>query len=122
MSKNNLLNRLKHFKLTKSRKNILKIASLVTYTLTILIISFLNLADYITPKKVLGAQIDMNTEKLNELRTSEKFWESFLNQNPTYLDGWIELTRIETEIGNRDKAETALIKARHINPNLEKLQ
>ena len=61
----------------------------------VLILSYFNLKSYFSSSQVLGAQT--NTEQPNE--KAKLFWEDFLNKNPTYFPGWIELARIEKERG-----------------------
>ena len=38
-----------------------------------------------TPKKVLGVETQIDLE--------EKFWQEFLDKNPNYIPGWIEIGR-----------------------------
>jgi len=45
-----------------------------------------NLNSYLTPKKVLGAEVEDN---------NEEFWIKFLAKNPNYIPGWIELKRYD---------------------------
>jgi hypothetical protein len=50
------------------------------------------------------------------------FWEGFLKQNPTYLKGWLELTNLEIERGNKAAANLYLEKAKSIEPNSEEIK
>jgi uncharacterized secreted protein with C-terminal beta-propeller domain len=56
-------------------------------TLFVLLLSAANIEYYQTPKKVLGVETQDNS--------SEKFWQEFLNKNPDYLPGWIEIGRMD---------------------------
>jgi len=91
--------------------NLLFLLSCVTVVAILLLTSF-NLTNYLVPKKVLGTEID-TAEVLKE----KDFWNEFLAKNPTYYDGWIELSKIESELGDTQKAKDCLDKAREINPN-----
>lgn len=53
----------------------------------LLLLSALNIENYLAPKKVLGAEIEDNSQ--------EGFWEDFLSKYPTYIPGWIELGRYD---------------------------
>lgn len=53
--------------------------------ITLLLLSALNIENYLAPKEVLGVE----TEK----PSSEEFWSKFLTENPDYVPGWIELER-----------------------------
>lgn len=64
----------------------------------------------------MGAQ----TETKSNL-SEESYWKEFLSNNPTYFDGWIELTNIEIVTGNKDAANKAFLAAEKINPNSDKI-
>lgn len=55
-------------------------------TITILLLSALNIENYLTPKEVLGIKTEDNTDK---------FWTDFLSKNPNYIPGWIEMGRLD---------------------------
>lgn len=57
-----------------------------TATITLLLLSALNIENYLTPKEVLGIETE-NKE--------EAFWNEFLEKNPDYIPGWIELGRLD---------------------------
>lgn len=61
---------------------------LIIYVLCLLslLLSSVNISRFLTPKKVLGVA----TEKKI---TEKEFWEDFVNKNPNYIPGWIELGR-----------------------------
>lgn len=85
--------------MSKSKKN--KYLSIYIFSILIFLLSLININSYlfsnkITPAstKVLGAEIANN---------DAIFWYDFLQKNPTYIPGWLE-------IGRPDKA-------RAIDPN-----
>ena len=55
--------------------------------LFILILTAANIENYQTPKKVLGAETQINT--------TDKFWQDFLIKNPNYIPGWLEIGRTD---------------------------
>ncbi|KKS96207.1 MAG: hypothetical protein UV71_C0001G0081 [Microgenomates group bacterium GW2011_GWC1_43_13] len=55
--------------------------------LFVLLLSAANIESYQSPKKVLGAESQVNS--------NDKFWEEFLEKNPDYIPGWIEVGRID---------------------------
>jgi len=58
-----------------------------TSIIFVLLLTFVNIKNYLTPKKVLGAETQV------DLR--QDFWNNFLSQNPNYIPGWIELGRMD---------------------------
>jgi hypothetical protein len=63
--------------------------------LFVLLLASANIESYLSPKKVLGAETQINS--------NESFWNDFLSKNPDYIPGWIEIGRYD--------------KAREIDPN-----
>ena len=59
--------------------------------------------------QVLGSQVDLEKER--------QFWTNIVTDSPTYRDGWLELAKIEDEMGNHDTAEKYQLKAVQIDPN-----
>lgn len=55
--------------------------------ITLLLLSALNIKNFLTPKAVLGIE-DVNT-------INENYWKEFLVDNPDYIPGWIELGRFD---------------------------
>jgi hypothetical protein len=55
--------------------------------ISVLFMTSLNIKNYLTPKKVLGANIQVDR--------SQNFWQDFLVRNPNYIPGWIEAGRID---------------------------
>lgn len=79
-----------------SAKRVNKVAKelfIYVFLLFILLLTSINIGNYLAPKetKVLGSE----TENKEEV-----FWQDFLNKNPDYIPGWIEMGRTDkvTEI------------------------
>lgn len=70
---------------------------IIVAALFVLLLSATNIESYQEPKKVLGAETQVNLD--------DKFWEEFLNKNPDYIPGWIEIGRMD--------------KVKEIDPNYE---
>ncbi len=86
------------------------------FVLIVMLISLLNVKSIFTKPKmeVLGATDTVKEEIM--------FWEGFLKESPTYMAGWVELTKLEIERGNIDAARLYFDKAQTINPNSEILE
>lgn len=69
--------------------------------ITLLLLSALNIENYLAPKEVLGIEIETGDR-------DREFWEIFLKQNPDYIPGWVELGRWD--------------KVKQIDPNFPSLQ
>jgi cytochrome c-type biogenesis protein CcmH/NrfG len=80
-----------------------------------------NMNSYIKTNNVLGAGSKIPDETPQMLINQKEYWNGFLNEHPTYVDGWIELTRINLEQGNYEKAKEAYQKALFISPNSPKV-
>lgn len=68
-------------------------------------------------KRVLGAQ----TVAVRAAEKERGFWLNFLDENPTYLEGWVELAVLEYNEGNMEAADEYYLKAKSIDPNSDKL-
>lgn len=78
--------------ITKKKKN--KILKEVGFLIVIVLVLFLasfNIAEFLRPKKVLGAQTQASTSSQNE----QAFWTEFLSSNPNYIPGLIEVGDIQ---------------------------
>ena len=63
-------------------------------SLILLTLSFINIGNIFSHKKVLG----IKTEETTAQQSAQKFWGNFLKNNPNYIPGLIE-------VGNFDKAK-----------------
>ena len=59
--------------------------------LFLLLLTSVNIQDFLTPKKVLGAQTNISAQADKE----NLFWNEFLSKNPNYIPGWIETGRTD---------------------------
>ncbi len=55
------------------------------------------------------------------MQEEKAYWEKIVSENPTYMDGWIELSRIYKSLGDAELSQKAVLEARKINPNSDKL-
>lgn len=68
----------------------------LTLTILIILLSIYNLQNLNNPiNKVLGASVDISKIESDK---EKLFWEEFQKNNPTYIDGWLELGRIDKVI------------------------
>lgn len=58
---------------------------------------------------------------VDQLQEERIYWENVVTENPTYMDGWIELSRIYKSLGDAESSQKAILEARKINPNSDKL-
>jgi len=49
------------------------------------------------------------------------FWQNFVNSNPSYFDGWVELSTLKLESDDIQGSLFAYQKALEINPNSTRL-
>jgi cytochrome c-type biogenesis protein CcmH/NrfG len=90
--------------------------------IVIALLASVNLNQFIKTKDVLGAGSKIADESPQMLTNQKKYWNDFLTIHPTYLDGWIELTRIYLEEGNPVKARESFDRAFEISPNSRKIE
>lgn len=104
-------------KATKNKQSLLFLSYIAVGVLLGLSIS--NLQLYFNYKNTPLPQV--LGERSDQLNEDKRFWQDFVSDNPTYLDGWIMLTKVNLELGNLEEAKVAFEKARIINPNSEKV-
>lgn len=76
-----------------SAKGVNKVAReilIIVSALFVLVLTSINIENYLSPVKVLGAEIQADSK--------EVFWTEFLNKNPEYIPGWIEIGRTDKVI------------------------
>lgn len=54
--------------------------------ITLLLLSALNIENYLAPKEVLGIETESGDREI-------EYWNEFLTKNPDYIPGWIEMGR-----------------------------
>ncbi|MFZ5932817.1 MAG: hypothetical protein ACOYT7_01950 [Patescibacteria group bacterium] len=91
-------------------------------TLFLLFLAGLNFDNYLQVQRVLGSQIQNLAEEKEVLNAQKLFWEQFLSENPTYLEGWISLAEINLELGESEEAKLSFSQAKSINPNSPKVK
>jgi hypothetical protein len=81
-------------------------------SLFLLTLSFLQIKTFFMNEnktKVLSAKIEAFDE--------EEYWLNFLELNPSYFPGYVELVRIQTSKGKINEARQTILKAKELNPN-----
>ena len=96
---------------TPNQKSILVVICLIIIILSLTVFNISYLHSIKSENKVLGVQIDAYKEIED--------WTNFMNTHPNYLEGWIELTKIEYNLGDFNSAKQYISKARLIDPNSE---
>lgn len=100
----------------KRHEGFLLTLSFLTLVL-LLTLSFLNIRSFFSAnqkqKEVLGAETSLKTEK--------DYWINFLDGQEDYLPGWVELAKIDKELGDIDGYENAVSNVKRINPNTPEL-
>lgn len=76
----------------------------------------MNLNKFINNKKVLGAQAD-NSKIIDE----KNYWLNVVKNNPTYVDGYLELAKVDSELGLPDEAKIYIKTAYRLQPNYLKI-
>lgn len=101
----------------QSAKNKLELKFLFSCfcVITVLFLAGFSLNNYFSKPRVLGTETPDFSEKI-------LFWENIVSENPTYIDGWLELAKVTYEHGDKDYAIGALNSAKAINPNSEKVE
>jgi hypothetical protein len=88
----------------------------------ILFLTLYNIDLLYSEKKVLGTKVEANIQKQNDLIKEQNYWVEFLARNSTYLPGYIELAKIDLELGDKNSAFITIQKAHEINPNSEEVK
>ncbi len=94
---------------SKRSKNVFTLFLLSGGAILLLFITFLNLSIKNEKVVVLGVK----TSPIEEL----SYWQELVAKNPTYRDGYIQIARIEIEMGDVEASSVALQTAKAIDPN-----
>jgi len=78
-----------------------------------LLVSF-NLNTFLKEDRILGAS---EIQPFDEV----SFWKDFVSVNENYLDGWVELAKLEAKAGKTKEVREILTKIEEIDPNSQKL-
>lgn len=81
-----------------------------------LLIAGININNYLSSKKVLGASID-----ITPLQNEENYWQNLVSKTPSFTDGYLQLAKISVELGNKNQGEGYIIKALSLDPNNTKV-
>lgn len=84
--------------------------------IVLLTIAGANLNNYLSSQKVLAASIDVSP-----LQEEKIFWQTVVTQTPSYIDGYLQLAKVEVELGNKNEALTYLQQALSLDPNSTKI-
>ncbi len=84
--------------------------------ISLLILTGVNINKYIENQKVLGAKID-----ISPLQEEKNYWENLITDHPTFVDAYLQLAKVEVEIGDKEKAINLIKKALTLDPNETKI-
>lgn len=82
----------------------------------ILTLTTLNINKFLNDRKVLGVAVD--NEKI---LTEKEYWLGVVKDNPTYIDGYLELAKVDVELNLNEEAKNYIQKAYSLQPNSEKI-
>ncbi len=99
----------------KRKNELLNLFYLVSVVL-LLLLSMLNIQNLSHKKnlKVLGISAGQD---LTEIKNKINYWEELVSKNPTYYDGWIELYKLNLNLGDYTSALKAYEVAKRIDFN-----
>ena len=78
-------------------------------------LTIFNLAFYLFSKPKVKYVVQNSPDK------EVSFWQTFLESHPYYIEGWIQLTKLDIQNGDKSNAQIALENAKKINPNSEEV-
>lgn len=82
------------------------------FILLILLLTIINIDKIFANKKVLGVSVDTSS-----VIAQKEYYLQLIKDNPTYIDGYVELSKIEKFLGNSQAADEYLETAQNIDPN-----
>lgn len=71
---------------------------------------------YFSPPKTVIVHAKDNTPIVQAY-----YLKNVLSQHPTYRDGWVQLAKIEYELGNREEMQNAIAKVKELDPTSKDL-
>lgn len=86
-------------------------------TIALLILASYNLNNLLKSRNVLGASVEVNT-----IQDEKEYWLKVASENPTYVDAYLQLAKVETELSNKDGARSYINEAKKLNPNSEEIE
>ncbi len=106
-------------KKTKSKVNYNSYFLHYSYCLAVIVlltIIGINLNKFLDTKKVLGVTVDVTP-----LQAEKIYWQNISNANPSYIDAYLQLAKVDVELGNSNEATEFIKKALMLNPNSSKI-
>lgn len=91
-----------------------------TYCLAIIILltaAGFNVNKFINSQKVLGTTVDVTP-----LQNEKAYWQKLISDNPTYIDAYLQVAKVDVELGNKNEANNFLERASNLDPNSSKVQ
>ena len=82
------------------------------FILLVLLLTVVNITKIFANKKVLGVTVDTSS-----VIAQKEYYLKLIKDNPTYVDGYIELSNIEKFLGNTESANQYLKLAQNLDPN-----
>src|SRR5689334_18366422 len=86
-------------------------------TISLLILASYNLNNLLKSKNVLGTSIEVNS-----IQDEKEYWLKIASENPTYVDAYLQLAKVEVELSNKDGARSYINEARKLNPNASEIE
>ena len=89
-------------------------------------LTFLNIASYLSltrinlNEKVLGATTEVATPS-PQIMSEIEFWKKIINDNSTYIDGYLKLATLTKSIGQNDESKRYIELAKKLDPNSLKI-
>lgn len=85
--------------------------------LIVLLLTISNINSIFGERKVLGVSVDTTT-----IQEQKAYYQNIIDENPTYVDGYLELSKISAFLGDRASQREYLEKAYLISPNNEEVK
>ena len=82
----------------------------------LLILTSVNINKFLSQQQVLGTQIDTT-----DIQNEKLYWKKMTQDNPTYIDGYLQLAKVAVELQDRTLAQTYITKALTLDPNSIKI-
>ncbi len=80
--------------------------------IALLILTSININKFFESQKVLGISVDVTP-----LQNEKDYWENIVSQNPSYTDGYLEIAKVDVELGDKNEATAYITKALTLDPN-----
>lgn len=107
---------------SKSKQKVNYTPFFLHYLYCLAIIIFLtvagfNINKFLNNQKVLGTSVD-----ITPLQNEKSYWQQIISNNPTYVDGYLQIAKVDIELGNKNEAMSFLERASNLDPNSSKIQ